>query len=68
VGFVKDEDRMPPILGGQFLDVLGNGTEKSGGRGRGRKAKAPAELAVEITAPEGGIVEVVDLETTWVKL
>jgi hypothetical protein len=68
VGIVEDEDGMPAILGGQLLDVLGNGTEQHRGRGRRGQAKAPAALAVEIRAPQGGVVEVVDLEATWVEL
>ena len=55
VGFFEEEDRMDS-LAGELLDVGRHGVEEVAGGGDGREAEGEAELAVEVAAPEGGVV------------
>src|ERR1700743_2758449 len=57
VGFVEEEDRMDS-LEGEFLAGGRHGVEKGAGGGGGREAEGEAELAVEVAAPEGGVVRI----------
>jgi len=57
VGFVEEEDGVG-ALGGEHLDVGGDGVKDAGGGGGGSEAEGEAELAIEVAAPEGGVVTV----------
>lgn len=48
---------MEAVLG-KLLDVGGHGVRNAGGGGRWGQAQGETELAVEVSAPEGGVVTV----------
>lgn len=57
VGFVEEEDGVG-ALGGEHLDVGGDGVKDAGGGGGGSEAEGKAELAIEVAASEGSVVTV----------
>jgi hypothetical protein len=61
MGLVEQEDGMD-AGGGELDDVRGDGMKHAGGGGRGHQAHGEAELAVEVTPAEGGVVTVGETE------
>ncbi len=57
VGLVEEEDGMD-AFSGELLDVARDGVEEVAGGGGGREAEREAELAIEVTASEGGVMGV----------
>lgn len=57
VRLIEQEDRVLPRFP-SIRDVHAHGVEEGYGGGRGRQAQGGAELAVEVAAPEGGVVAV----------
>ncbi len=53
VGFIEEKDGMDALL-----NVTGDGIEEAASGGGGRKAEGDAELAIEGSAAEGGVVAV----------
>jgi hypothetical protein len=61
VGLVEEEDGVHAVAA-EVLDVAGHREEDGGGAGGGGQAQGETELAVEVAAPEGGVVAVREAE------
>ena len=57
VGFVNQEHRMDALFSA-LLDMARDGVEQGTGGGCGRKAERDAELTIEVTTAERGVVVV----------